>query len=279
MTPLRKRMLEDMRIRNFSPHTQTQYIRRVSMFARHFGRSPDQLSFEDVRAYLVHLTERKTNFGVMVNTISALRFFYMKTLRRGWDFNALPYPRRERKLPDVPNREIVFHFLTSVSNLKHRVMLTTCYAAGLRVSEVRALRVSDIDGQRMLIHVRLAKGKKDRIVPLSPALLENLRAYWQIARPKNVLFPADGTDRPMSPRSISNICAVICERAGITPNITPHTLRHSFATHLMESGTNVRAIQMMMGHTSLSTTAGYMRIAASDLLATKIPLELPPLPT
>jgi site-specific recombinase XerD len=272
-------MQEDMRIRNFSPHTQAQYIGRVAQFARHFARPPDQLSFEDVRTYLVHLTERKAKFGVMVTTISALRFFYMKTLRRGWDFNALPYPRRERKLPDVPSRETVFHFLTSVRNLKHRVMLTTCYAAGLRVSEVRALCVSDIDGKRMLIHVRLAKGRKDRIVPLSQALLENFRAYWKIARPKNVMFPADGTDRPMSPRSLTNICAVVCERAGITPNITPHTLRHSFATHLMESGTNVRAIQMMMGHTSLSTTAGYMRIAASDLLATKIPLELPPLST
>lgn len=275
MTPLRQRMLEDMRIRNFSPHTQVLYLRRVTQFARHFKRSPDQLGFDHVRAYLVHLTERRVSAAVLCQTITALRFLYMKTLHREWDFNALPYPRRERKLPDIPSPDVVQRFLTAVKNAKHRALLATCYAAGLRVSEVRQLRVRDIDGQRKLIHVRLGKGQKDRMVPLSDALLCLLREYWRSARPKDVLFPARGTDRPMSPRSIVKVCEKACRRAGISPKIRPHTLRHSFATHLMEAGTNVRAIQIMMGHTSLRTTADYMRITASEVLATPIPLELP----
>jgi site-specific recombinase XerD len=277
MTPLRQRMLEDMRIRNFSPHTQGQYIRRVAQFARHFGKSPDQLGLDDVRSYLVHLTERGVKSGVLSQVLTGLRFFYMKTLHKEWDFNALPYPIRERKLPDVPNREVVQRFFAEVRNVKHRVMLATCYAAGLRVSEVRQLRIRDIDGQRKLLHVRLGKGKKDRIVPLSDELLALLRQYWRKARPSDVLFPASGTNRPMAARSITRVCEKACERASIDPKITPHTLRHSFATHLMELGTNVRAIQVMMGHTSLRTTADYMRLAASDVLTTKIPLTLPPI--
>ena len=275
MTPLRQRMLEDMRLRNFSPHTQAQYARRVAQFARYFKKSPDLLGFDDVRAYLVHLTECKASSGVLAQTISALRFFYIKTLHKGWDFKALPYPRKEQKIPDVPSPEVVQQFLAAVHNVKHRVLLATCYAAGLRVSEVRQLRVRDIDGRRKLIHVRLGKGKKDRMVPLSDALLSLLREYWRVARPKDVLFPAHGQEHPMATRSIVRVCEQVCERTGITPRITPHTLRHSFATHLMEMGTNVRAIQVMMGHTSLRTTADYMRVTASDVLATPVPLGIP----
>jgi len=273
VTPLRQRMLEEMQTRNFSPHTIAQYVRRVSQFARHFNRSPDQLTFDDVRAYLVHLTKQGASWGVRVQTLSALRFLYVTTLGWDWNFRLLPYPRRERKLPDVPDQEVVLRFLGSIRNIKHRALLTTCYAAGLRVSEVRMLRIEDIDSRRKTIHVRLGKGRKDRMVVLSDVLLELLRAYWRIVRPTDWLFPSNANGGPLTSRSVCRVCAQTCKREGIKPKITPHTLRHSFATHLMEGGANVRAIQFLLGHRSLRTTADYMRISTDAVLAVKSPLD------
>jgi integrase/recombinase XerD len=273
VTPLRQRMLEEMQTRNFSPHTIAQYVRRVSQFARHFNRSPDQLTFDDVRAYLVHLTKQGASWGVRVQTLSALRFLYVTTLGWDWNFRLLPYPRRERKLPDVPDQEVVLRFLGSIRNIKHRALLTTCYAAGLRVSEVRMLRIEDIDSRRKTIHVRLGKGRKDRMVVLSDVLLELLRAYWRIVRPTDWLFPSNANGGPLTSRSVCRVCAQTCKREGIKPKITPQTLRHSFATHLMEGGANVRAIQFLLGHRSLRTTADYMRISTDAVLAVKSPLD------
>jgi integrase/recombinase XerD len=278
VTPLRQRMLEEMQTRNFSPHTIAQYVRRVSQFARHFNRSPDQLTFDDVRAYMVHLTKQGASWGVRAQTLSALCFLYVRTLGWDWNFHLLPYPRRERKLPDVPDQEVVLRFLGSIRNIKHRALLTTCYAAGLRVSEVRMLRIEDIDSRRKTIHVRLGKGRKDRMVVLSDVLLELLRAYWRIVRPTDWLFPSNANGGPLTSRSVCRVCAQTCKRDGIKPKITPHTLRHSFATHLMEGGANVRAIQFLMGHTSLRTTADYMRISTDAVLAVKSPLDRAKIP-
>lgn len=275
MTALRERMLEDMRIRNFSPHTITNYIRRVRQFAKHYGKSPEVLGRQEVRDYLAHLTTQNASAGVLNQTVCALRFLYLKTLQRTWDIGHFPFARKERKLPHVPDRATVLRFLAGVRNMKHRALLTTCYAAGLRISEARLLRIRDLDSKRKLIHVRLGKGKKDRMVPLSDELLELLREYWRVARPSDVLFPRQGTNVPLTSRTIDRVCVVTSVRVGIDPKIHPHTLRHCFATHLLESGTNVRTIQILLGHTSLGTTAEYMRVAANEVLATKSPLDLP----
>jgi len=275
MTKLRQRMVEDMEIRNFSPHTQACYLRRMTQFTRHFGRSPDQLGLEDIRSYLVHLREHGASAGVIGQTICGLRFFYLRTLGKDWNFHQLPYPRKEHRLPHVPDREVVLRFLGGIANIKHRALLTTCYGAGLRVSEARRLKVEDLDGQRGVIHVHLGKGLKSRLVPLSDTLLEVLRAYWRAVRPKEWLFPSGKTGMPMVTRSITRVCQRTCHELGISPKITPHTLRHGFATHLLEAGTNVRTIQLLMGHTSLRTTADYMRVSTTEVLATKGPLDLP----
>src|SRR5258706_4615212 len=209
MTPLRRRMIEDLRIRNFSPNTIAGYIGYVARFARHFGRSPADLGPEHVRGYLVHLRDQqRAGVGTMVQCVSALRFLYRTTLKRGWAIPEIPYPKRERKLPVVLTRAEVLEFLGSLGNLKYRAILTTAYASGLRVSEVTHLKVTDIDSARMVIHVRQGKGRKDRFVPLSKNLLELLREYWKIARPTTWLFPGGkGSDAPITPRSVDRVCA------------------------------------------------------------------------
>lgn len=281
MTPLRRRMIEDLRIRNFSPNTIAGYIGYVARFARHFGRSPAELAPEHVRRYLVHLRDQEgAGVGTMVQCVSALRFLYRVTLKRDWAITAIPYPKKERKLPVVLTRAEVFEFLGSLGNLKYRAILTTAYASGLRVSEATHLRVADIDSARMVMHVRQGKGRKDRLVPLSKNLLELLREYWKIARPKTWLFPGkQGSDAPVARRSVERACAKARAALGWTKHVRPHTLRHSFATHLLEAGTDIRTIQVLLGHRALSSTATYTHLSTVSLQGTKSPLDLLPTTT
>jgi site-specific recombinase XerD len=276
MTPLRRRMIEDLRIRNFSPNTIAGYVGYVARFARHFGRSPADLGPEHARRYLVHLRDQRAGVGTMVQCVSALRFLYRVTLERDWAIGAIPYPKKERKLPAVLTRAEVLEFLDSLGNLKHRAILTTAYASGLRVSEVTHLKVADIDSARMVIHVRQGKGRKDRLVPLPKRLLELLREYWKVARPRTWLFPGKRNGAPITSRSVARVCAKARAALGWTKHVGPHTLRHSFATHLLEAGTNIRVIQVLLGHRALSSTATYTHLSTTSLHGTKSPLDLLP---
>jgi integrase/recombinase XerD len=276
MTPLRQRMIEDMQVRNLAPHTQATYVLHVSLFARHFRKSPELLGPEEIRDYQLYLTnERKLAASSIVVTTAALRFLYNVTLKRGWNLTtSIPAPRQPKKLPIVLSRAEVRHFLGCVEGIKHRAILTTCYAAGLRVSEAIRLKTSSLDTQRMVIRVVQGKGHKDRYVMLSPKLLEMLRDYWRIVRPKEWLFPGYG-GQPITRHAVEHACREVWLRAGITKPISPHSLRHAFAAHLLEAGTDLRTIQLLLGHRSLSTTARYLQIAATKVCATPSPIDLP----
>ena len=279
MTPLRQRMLEDMEVRNLAQNTQRSYLQQVSGFAKYFGRSPEGLGPEEVRAYLVHLTsERKLAPASLCIVAGALRFLYHVTLKRAWSDRDIPLPKKPLKLPVVLSQEEVTGFLESIGSLKQRTILMTAYAAGLRVSEATRLKVTDIDSQRMVIRVAQGKGQKDRYVMLSPRLLEILRVYWKAARPKQWLFPGEIPGRPISRSAVELACHKAHARSGIKKPITPHSLRHAFATHLLESGTDVRTIQLLMGHRSLATTARYLKVATSTVCATASPFDLLPRP-
>jgi site-specific recombinase XerD len=270
-------MLEDMGIRNLSRNTQLSYLQQVGAFARHFGRSPAELGPEEIRAYQVHLMEvRKLNPASVGIAISALRFLYKVTLKRDWSPDDFPLPKKRFRLPVVLSPEEVMHFLESVHSLEHRTILTATYAAGLRVSEATHLRVTDIDSQRMVVRIDQGKGRKDRYVMLSPRLLEVLRAYWKVVRPTEWLFPGDVAGQPITKNAVALACQKARHASGIAKPITPHSLRHAFATHLLEAGTDVRRIQLLMGHRSLATTSRYLKVATSELCATTSPLDLLP---
>jgi site-specific recombinase XerD len=274
MTPLRRRMTEDMRMRNFSPHTVRVYLERVASFADHFGRSPERIGKADLRAYLVHLVqERHVSWSYYNQALCALRFLYRVTLGRDWVINTVPFAKLEQRLPVVLSPEEVARFFEAVPGRKYRALLMTAYAAGLRVSEVVALRLEDVDSQRMVIRVRQGKGRKDRFVMLSPRLLEVLRAYWKAARPRPWLFPGPDPAQPLHPRSVHRACREACRAAGLGKHVTVHTLRHSFATHLLESGADLRTIQVLLGHRSIKTTALYTHVATATLTATQSPFD------
>jgi integrase/recombinase XerD len=277
MTPLRQRMLEDMGIRNLAENTQLSYLQQVTLYAKHFHRSPEELGTEQVRAYQVHLTTiRKLAPGSISIATSALRFLYKVTLKRDWAPDDIPMPKKAFKLPVVLSPGEVAHFLACVDSLKQRTILTTAYAAGLRVSEVVHLKVTDIDSQRMVLRVDQGKGRRDRYVMLSPRLLEALREYWKVVRPRTWLFPGDIPGQPISTSAVELACQKAHRAAGIAKPITPHSLRHAFATHLLESGADVRRIQLLLGHRSLATTSRYLKIATSTVCATTSPLDLLP---
>ena len=279
MTPLRQRMLEDMGIRNLAENTQLSYLQQVSAFARYFERSPEGLGPDQVRAYQVHLVEvRKLAPGSISIATSALRFLYKVTLKQDWAPDDIPMPKKPFKLPIVLSREEVMRFLEAVHSLKHRTILTAAYAGGLRVSEATHLKVTDIDSQRMVLRIDQGKGRKDRYVMLSPRLLEALRAYWKAVRPKTWLFPGDIPGQPITTDAVGLACKKAHRAAGITKPITPHSLRHAFATHLLESGADVRTIQLLLGHRSLTTTSRYLKIATSTVCATASPLDWLPTP-
>ena len=274
MTELRTRMATDLRVRNYSEKTIKVYLGHVARFARHFGRSPDELGAEEVRAFQQFMVERHLSVANQTQFVSALRFLYRVTLDREEMVRRLPYPRKCLKLPVVLTREEVAQLLGAVSNSKHRAILSATYAAGLRVSEVAHLKPEDIDSRRMLIYVRQGKGRKDRIVMLAQSLLSELREYWLEYRPTLWLFPGQTRSQPISTRSVQHMCRAACRQAGITKPATVHTLRHSFATHLLDAGTDLRAIQVLLGHNSVKTTTRYTHVSTGRIQAIVSPLDL-----
>jgi integrase/recombinase XerD len=277
MTRLRQRMLEDMAIRNLAENTQSAYLQQVVAYARHFHRPPEELGPEAVRAYQVHLTQTRMLSPSSVSVATgALRFLYNVTLKRGWGVEEIPMPKRPFRLPVILSPEEVMHFLDSVDSTKHRAILMTAYAAGLRVSEATHLKVTDIDSQRIMLRVDQGKGRKDRYVMLSPRLLEVLRTYWKAIRPTLWLFPGDLPGQPITRGAVELACQKAHRASGIQKPITPHSLRHAFATHLLESGTDVRTIQLLLGHRSLATTSRYLKVATSTVCATTSPFDFLP---
>ena len=273
LSPLRRRMIEDMTVRNMSPATQRSYISAVAKFSRHFGRSPDKLTLDDVRAFQVHLVSTGISWPALNQIVCALRFFYGVTLGEAVIPERIPYAREPSKLPTVLSPDEVVQFLEAVSSLKCRAALTCGYAAGLRASEVAGLMVADIDSTRGVILVRHGKGAKDRNVMLSPQLLDILRTYWRLARPRLYLFPGRDEDRPIDPTVLHAACRSAAKAAGLSKRVTLHTLRHSFATHLLENGTDIRIIQVLLGHNNLSSTARYTQVATHTIRATQSPLD------
>jgi len=255
-------MVEDLRVRNYSPRTVEIYTRHVASYSRHFGRSPEKLSAEHVRAYQCSLVERKVSWSTFNQAVCALRFLYGVTLKRSGMIEHIPFPRQAKKLPVVLSVEEVFRLLAAVGNLKHRTALMTIYGSGIRLAETLHLRVPDIDGTRKQLRVEQGKGKKDRYVDLSPSLLEALRKYWKAERPRSWLFPGRSPDRPMHPTAIQKTVILARLRAGLAKPVSTHTLRHCFATHLLEAGANLRVIQLALGHKSLNTTAIYLHVAS-----------------
>ena len=280
MNSLRRRFIEDMQIRNLAVNTQTSYIQQVSRFAQYFQKSPELLGPEQIRVYQVYLTnEKKLSTGSITIAISALRFLYGVTLKKDWSFRDLiPAPKAPKKLPVILSPEEVLQFLDCVRSRKHRAILTTCYAAGLRISEAVALKPPAIDSKRMVLRVEQGKGKKDRYTLLSPKLLEILRAWWRVEKPKDWLFPGDFPGRHITRFAVEKECQKAHRICKISKPITPHSLRHAFAVHLLEQGTDIRTIQLLLGHRSLATTAKYLRIATSKVCSTSSPLDLLPRP-
>jgi site-specific recombinase XerD len=267
-------MIGDMQLRNFTEETQRNYVHHIASLARFYQASPDQLSLEELREYQLHLTNVAGRSPQAVNQfISAAKFFYTVTLEAPWPEGALPRARIPQKLPVVLSAKEVVRFFEHVPTLRYRAALMVCYGAGLRVSEVVSLKVSDIDSQRGLIRVEQGKGQKDRYAMLSPRLLEILRTWWRAARPEEWLFPGWRTGRHMNVGSLQLACREAAQRAGLHKRITVHTLRHSFATHLLENGTDIRVIQTLLGHSLIDTTARYARVS-SQLIANAIsPLD------
>jgi integrase/recombinase XerD len=280
MTPLRQRMIEDMQVRNLSPHTQTCYVQQVSLFARYFGKSPEALGPEEIRSYQVYLTNtKKLAPGSILIAVAALRFLYKVTLHKDWSVeDIIPAPKKPQKLPIVLSPEEVGHFLSCIPSLKHRTILTVCYAAGLRISEAVHLKPTAIDSQRMVIRVEQGKGQKDRYVMLSPKLLEVLRSYWKAEHPQHWLFPGPVPGQPITRFAVEAACKKALRASGLRKRVTPHALRHGFATHLLESGTDLRKIQLLLGHRSLATTAHYLKVATSKVCSTTSPFDLLPQP-
>ena len=277
MTPLRKRMIEDMKIRDYSEHTISAYISGVYRLADFYDKSPDKLGREEVRAFLVDLVEdKKVSWPYYRQVLAALRYLYRHVLRRGEVVEDVRGPRPEKKLPIVLSVEEVSRFFKALPSLRHRTILMLAYGAGLRVGEAVRVRLADIDRQRKVLRVSQGKGKKDRYTVLSPVLLEMLDRYCWAARPEDLLFTTRSKDRPIAVSTVQGVCKQAQKDAGIDKTVTPHTLRHSFATHLLEAGTNLRVIQVMLGHASPRTTAIYTHVS-TDLIGKVVsPLDVLP---
>ena len=277
MTPLRQRMIEDMRLRNLSPHTIDAYVHAVAQFARHYGRSPEQLDAAQARAYLLHLVQdQHASWSRYNQARCGLQFLYRFILKQEDErFEKLPCARAPKRLPTVLAPDELRRLFDVVAHHpKHNALLLTLYGAGLRISEALKLRPADIDSQRMFIHVRAGKGSKDRLVKLSPRLLAVLRDYWRQCRPGGWLFPQDRRpERALDCATAERMVARAARRAGITRRVTPHTLRHSYATHLLEAGVDLRSIQVLLGHANLKTTARYTHVSDQHLRSVGSPLD------
>jgi site-specific recombinase XerD len=273
-------MLDDMQIRHLAASTQRTYVEHVARFARHFGRSPADLGPEEIRAYQLYLaTDKQLASSTIVIAVAALRFLYTVTLQQTWAVTVvIPAPKTPDLLPVVLSPAEVVQFLDCVKAPKHHTILTTCYAAGLRISEAVRLTVPAIDSQRMVLRIEQGKGHKDRYVMLSPTLLEILRDWWRVSRSRPWLFPGDRPGCPITTHAVDKACRQAHRRCGIPKPVTPHSLRHAFAVHLLEAGTDVRTIQLLLGHRSLATTARYLRLTTTKVCATVSPLDLLPRP-
>ena len=278
MTHLRKMMLEELQRRNYSQTTVRGYLKIVEAFAKYFHRSPDQLGPEQIRAYQVYLfTGRKLNARTVGHHTAALRFFFCKTLKRAYPIEEVPYPKAPRRLPTILTREEVIRLIDAASNLFHRAMLMTVYSTGMRRAEACNLKVEDIDSDRMVLHIRQGKGRRDRDVPLSPKLLETLREYWRWMKPQTYLFPGtvngSRADKPITSKMLWEASQEAAQRAGITKPVSPHLLRHSFATHLVEGGADLPTVQALLGHADLKPTSIYLHLSTRHLKAAGTPLD------
>lgn len=279
MTPLRQKMLDELQRRNYSPSTTRNYILAVRQFASYFGKSPERLGPDELLRYQLYLlNERKLKPGTVEMRMSALRFLYKKVLkRRDINFDDMPLPKVPKKLPVVLSQQEVAQLIDAAPNIKYRRILMLLYATGLRRTEASLLKISDVDRERMVIHVRQGKGQRDRDLPISPKLLEALREYYRHKRPKNYLFPSGvghrGPENPMSDKSVWHACNASVKRVGLKKKIGPHTFRHTFATHLLESGADLRTVQMLLGHSSLTDTAIYLHLSQRHLSSIPNPLD------
>lgn len=279
MTTLRERMTEDLRIRNYSPRTVQCYVWHVAQFAKHFGKPPTQLGPEEIRAFQMKLVAAKASWSMFNQAVCALKFFYTVTLRRSYAVEHIPFAKHKKPLPTVLSEDEVRYILDSLTNLKHRAILSLIYATGARLNEAVHLRVADIDGARMLIHIRHGKGGKPRMVPMSQALREVLRQHWSIDRPRDFLFPGESPGRPLHPTGVQKVFRLARIGARIDKPATVHTLRHSFATHLLERGVDLCTIQKLLGHTQISTTAIYLHVSSGLMDKATKAIDLLPIPT
>jgi integrase/recombinase XerD len=283
VTHLRKMMLEELQRRNYSENTTRYYIRAVEDFSRRFNRSPDRLGPRHIREYQAELFQkRKLSPGTVANRLAALRFFYVKTLRKAWSIADTPYPKRALHFPSILSQEEIARLIDAALTPYHRILLMTLYATGVRNAELTHLKVSDIDSQRMVIHIQGGKGRKDRDVMLSLKLLEELREHWRrLPRKPNVwLFPGNrwhNGGQPIDTKTPRNACQEAARRAGLQKKVHPHTLRHCFATHLLEAGADLRTIQILLGHGDLKETTIYLHLSQRHLHATASPLDSLPL--
>ena len=279
MGKLCEKMRQDMAIRGLSARTQETYLERMRSFVRFHGKSPELLGLNEIYQYQVYLAQqKKASWCIFNQSVCAIRFFYTKTLHREWDIRHIPYQKQGRKLPTVLSKEEVRAVLRVTGNLKHRALIQTLYGAGLRLQEALHLSYTDVDSQRMLLRVRQGKGKKDRYVMLSPTLLGTLRAYWKACpvKPTTYLFPGRDPTRVLTARTAQRILQQAQKKARIRKRVTPHVLRHCFATHLLEDGHDVRTIQLLLGHKSLRTTCTYTHVARNFLQKTASPLDTLP---
>jgi len=276
MTLLRQQLVDELRLRNYSPRTIKTYVQRVAAFAAHFGRSPDQLGANEIREFQLHLLGRQVSWSLFNQTVCALRFFYRHIVGRPELVEQLPYGKRPKTLPSVLSRDEVQRVLTAFTNAKDRVMVRTVYAAGLRANEMVHLRVEDIDSARMVLQVRQGKGNKDRQVPLSAKLLDELRRYWRTYRPQRWLFPGKTKDRPLCVTGLQRRFHQVVGPLGFTKRVSLHTLRHSYATHLLESGVDLPTLQRLLGHSSMQTTLRYIHVRAEHVQSVTSPLDLLP---
>jgi site-specific recombinase XerD len=279
MTPLRQRLVEDLRVRNYSPRTIEAYVAGVARFAKHFGRSPELLGPEEVRTFQLHLIERQVSWSTFNQVVCALRFFFGTTLGRADFLPLVAYGKKPRQLPCVLSPEEVARLLATARPGRDRVMLQTAYACGLRLGELLHLQVSDIDSPRMLVHVRQGKGRKDRLVPLAALLLEELRIYWRCYRPQRWLFPNAAKQQPLCPGTVQRWLKRMVAQARLHKPATMHTLRHSFATHLLEAGVDVLMVQKILGHSNLTTTMRYLHLRSDRLRMVPSLLALLPVAT
>jgi integrase/recombinase XerD len=273
ISPLRRRMIEDMTIRKLAPKTQVDYIRHVKNFAAFLGHSPDNASADDLRRYQLHQRQNGMQASSMNSAVSALRFFFGVTLDRPDMERYLTFVSEPRKLPVVLSPEEIARLLNAAPGLKYKAALSVAYGAGLRAAEVVALKIADVDSKRMILRVEQGKGGRDRNVMLSPHLLQVLRTWWMVERPQGWLFPGRNPVQPMTTRQLNRACHIAAQAAGITKRVSPHTLRHSFATHLLEQNTDIRVIQVLLGHAKLENTALYARVATKTINAVMSPLE------